>query len=151
MIRKFRPSDENACIKNISECFDTSVSLNKKGKNYVKNLFTKKGYLTRKSHKYDIFVYEKDKKILGMGAIEGNYIAKVYVDPTMHGKGIGREIMTFLEKLAIKRGFKNIFLRAYKNSKGFYTKQGYRFVKMYVYTGQENIKVPTYEMRKKLV
>jgi GNAT superfamily N-acetyltransferase len=150
MIRRFRPSDENACRNIIAKCFDKSVILSKKGKAYIKKLFITKGYLTKKNREYDILVYVKDKKILGMGSLNKDYIGKVYVNPSMHGKGIGKEIMLFLEKLAVKRGYSHTLLRAYRNSKGFYSKQGYHFVKMHVYTGEKNIRIPTYEMRKEL-
>jgi ribosomal protein S18 acetylase RimI-like enzyme len=150
MIRKFRPSDEDRCIRIVSECFDKSVILNKKSKEYVKNLFTTKGYFTQKSHKYNMYVYCKDKKILGMGALNGNYISKIYVIPSMHGKGIGRQMMTFLERCAIKKGCKETVLHAYKNARRFYSKQGYTYTKMFIYNEQSGTKTPTYEMRKTL-
>ena len=124
--------------------------LNKKGKEYVKNLFITKGYLTKKSHKYYIFVYEKNKKIFGMSALNRNYIGKVYVTPSMHGKGIGREMMLFLEELAMKNGYKETHLHAYQNSRKFYSKLGYKFTKMFIYHELDGKKVPTYEMKKRL-
>jgi ribosomal protein S18 acetylase RimI-like enzyme len=150
MIRKFRPSDENACIKIIAKCFDNSIILNKKAKAYVKNLYTTKGYLIEKSHKYDVFVYEKNRKVWGMGTLQGDYIGKVYVNPIAHGIGIGQQIVSFLEKVAVKRGYKQTTLHAYQNSRRFYLKRGYKFTKMFIYSKQNNIRIPTYEMRKTL-
>jgi len=78
--------------------------------------------------KYDLFVYEEDNQILGMGAIDGNRIKKVYVDTKLHGKGIGKRILEFLESHAKAKGIKELVLCAYENSKGFYEKQGYKII-----------------------
>lgn len=150
MIRKFRSRDEPACRKIISECFYKSVRLNKKANKYVKDLYAAEGFLTRKSKKYDIFVYEQKGKVVGMGALQKNYIGKVYVRPSMHGKGIGSEMLIFLENLAVKRGYKAAILHAYRNSQRFYSNKGYKFIKMFIYNEPGNTRIPTYEMRKKL-
>jgi len=150
MIRKFKPSDETACRKIIVECFNKSVILNPKAQVYIKNRYNTRGYLTNKSKEYNIFVYEKNHKILGTGALEKNFIEKLYINPSLHGRGIGKEMLFFLENLALKKGFKRVSLRAYKNSRGFYAKHGYTFVKIYTYIVEGNLKIPTYEMRKQL-
>lgn len=53
----------------------------------------------------------------------------LYLDPNSRGKGAGKELLSFIEKEAIKRGFTEMLLRSaekYKDTAyGFYEKMGY--------------------------
>jgi GNAT superfamily N-acetyltransferase len=116
---------------------------------FIKKIL-QKGYLLSKSKKYTILVYTEKNIILGMGAISGNDIKRVFVDPKMHGKGIGRKIMDKLESIAKKKHIKELILHAYENAVPFYKKLGYRKIKPYYYDGPEGIRVKTIEMKKRL-
>ncbi|MCB0663015.1 MAG: GNAT family N-acetyltransferase [Saprospiraceae bacterium] len=72
-------------------------------------------------------------QILGTIAIEKNEIVGLYVDPFFHKKGIGSQLLLFIEKFAKSLGLETVSLTATPNSESFYVKKGYQKV------GMENI------------
>ena len=52
-------------------------------------------------------------------------VSSVYVRPLFEGIGIGRKLLTFAERRALKAGFTNISLRATIHSVGFFEHLGY--------------------------
>lgn len=151
MIRPFSERDADLCRKIIKNCFKETVSSEEKIKSAVLSRLAAKGYLESKAKEYPLFVYEKDKKVVGMGGLKGNEIKRVYVDPSYQGKGIGKEILHFLEKLAREKGLDELVLYSFPNSVRFYQKQGYKIVGVHGYEiPKKGIKIPTTEMRKKI-
>lgn len=72
---------------------------------------------------------------------------QVAVDPTIQGKGIGRRLVAYSEKVAQERGYKSIMLHAREAAVPFYLKLNYqkrgeRFME---------VGIPHYEMNKDLV
>ncbi len=67
-------------------------------------------------------------RVCGTGTLAGKQIKGVFVDPGSIGKGIGRQIMTFLENEARKRGEKIVCLNSSKYAAAFYAKIGYKKV-----------------------
>jgi GNAT superfamily N-acetyltransferase len=147
MIRPFENKDEVECRKIIGRCFDESVTLPSDALFFVRNRYTKKGYLEAKSKEYQFFVFEKNHMILGIGALKGNNIQKIYVNPDYQGRGIGAALLRFLEELAVKKGHKELILFAFDNSVTFYKKQGYAIVAPFTFQC-EDVNVPTVEMKK---
>lgn len=78
------------------------------------------------------YIFEADKKVLGMGRIGGkNGVKTVYVDPGYHGQGIGKRIIARLEDFAQKNKTKKLYLNAIRSAIPFYEKLGYNKVKDY--------------------
>jgi len=125
MIRSFLDSDEERCREIIRSCFERNIVLDEKAKKYIFDKFTEEGFLSLEKNKYSIMVYEEDGRVLGMGAMEGNEIKKMYVDPVCHGKGIGGKLMSYFEEIGANNGANEIELHAYDNAIDFYRKCGY--------------------------
>jgi predicted GNAT family N-acyltransferase len=71
-------------------------------------------------------------------------LRQMAVSDNFQGKGLGRQLIAFAEKVSKERGFKKIVLNARKSVEGFYQKLGYTIV------GNEFIEVtiPHYKMEK---
>ncbi|MBV4357154.1 GNAT family N-acetyltransferase [Pinibacter aurantiacus] len=65
----------------------------------------------------------------------------------LQGKGVGRAIMNFAEKVALDRGYTRMVMHARKSAVGFYEKLGYEV------TSNEFVEVtiPHFEMEKPLI
>lgn len=73
-------------------------------------------------------------------------LRQMAVDTSYQKIGIGRELISFAEDLALKKGYKYMYLHARKEALGFYQKLGYER------EGEEFVEVgiPHFEMLKKL-
>ena len=74
-------------------------------------------------------------------------LRQMAVSDDFQGKGIGRQVIVFAEKVAKEKGFKKIIMNARKSVEGFYGKLGYTIV------GDEFIEVsiPHYKMEKTII
>jgi len=72
-----------------------------------------------------ILIAELGGEIIGTGTLMGDRIKRVYVDSPLQGKGLGKMIMTELEKRAKDNGLKEIRLCASVTAKKFYDVIGY--------------------------
>lgn len=149
MIRKFSNEDGDKCRQIIRECFEKSVTMEERMKRCIKDKLTSDGWQERKANIKSIFVYEKDDIVIGMGCLDKNEIEKVYVMPEMQGKGIGSEIMSYLESLAEEKGCSELTLNALPNAVEFYIKKGYMKTGVHYY-GYPEVRIPCTIMKKKL-
>lgn len=150
MIRAFSDDDAGICRQIIRECFEKTVTLEEKMKQLVKEKLTSEGWLEKQAKKKSIFVYERNGKILGMGCLAENIIEKVYVDPEMHGKGVGSEILLYLESLAKEQGCEELTLYSLPNSRMFYRNKGYKETGVHYYNYPDNIRIPMTIMTKNM-
>jgi N-acetylglutamate synthase-like GNAT family acetyltransferase len=131
-IRKIREKDAKEVsaliIKNLKEV--NSRDYPKKIIDMLIKIYSPSKIKQRMKNGYMI-VAEKDGKIIGTGRFYNGEIFDVFVLPALHGKGIGSKIMQTLEKIAIRQGYKRVFLPASKTAIGFYKKRGYKPVKNY--------------------
>lgn len=74
-------------------------------------------------------VFEESNAILGVGALDGHEIKRVYTVPSDRGRGIGAMVMEMLEEEARRRGLDAIDAEASLNAVGFYERCGFRAVK----------------------
>jgi ribosomal protein S18 acetylase RimI-like enzyme len=75
-------------------------------------------------------VAAEDGKIIGTGSLKEDWISGVFVDPALHGQGIGKKMMGYLENLSTKNGFRKVKLGSSTTAVEFYRKIGYRKVKV---------------------
>ncbi|WP_439481584.1 GNAT family N-acetyltransferase [Cyclobacterium plantarum] len=108
---------------------------------YMMDMMYSKGSLQeqmeKKAHKF--LIASKGKEPLGFASYELHHLGlpqlkihKLYILPTAQGRGIGKEILTYLETEGEKTGMKNMVLNVNKyNSKAFqfYEKQGFTKIK----------------------
>jgi N-acetylglutamate synthase-like GNAT family acetyltransferase len=73
-------------------------------------------------------VVEKGGQVVGYGALHvpKTEITSVFVDPAHHRKGVGRAILSALEKLAQEEGLETVQLRATGTAIIFYLATGYQ-------------------------
>jgi len=125
MIRRFNDRDEARLIDMMSRAFSVPVFEPAPVQEELKGSYTSEGYWKNVSSKYPLFVDEVDGKIIASGALDGNEIKKLYVDPDMKGKGIGSGMIVFLESEARKNGIDEVRLTAFPFAVPFYEKHGY--------------------------
>lgn len=150
MIRLFNPKDEENCRRIVERCFDLSIILGQKEKEYVRKVYTQEGYFQTKAIKYPLYVFEKEGLVLALGGIEGNEIKKVYVNPDNQRSGIGSAILEYLEQIAISKGNLEIVLYCFDNSIDFYKRRGYISKGQHFFEG-EGIRIPTTKMIKPIL
>ena len=142
-IRRFKKGDEKICSEVIYSCVDNAKKLTKKEKDFLKRYYTPEKILklTKKSY---FFVVTQKKKLIGMGRLEKNKIATIYFDMEYQRKRGGTLIMNYLEKFALKKAIKKVFLEALLQAVGFYKKKGFKRVKL------KKIPIRCYKMSKNL-
>lgn len=82
--------------------------------------------LEKEAASTEYIVYEENDTILGVGAIAGAHIKRVYVLPCHQGRGIGRLLMGRLEEIAKGNGFRDCELYSTVNALDFYKRLGYQ-------------------------
>jgi len=102
--------------------------------------------LVQYSKERNVFVAVENEKILGTASLKEDDISTVFVNPNIHGKGIGSKLMDKVEDLAKRNGYKTVKLSSSLTSFEFYKRRGYKKVKM---LHSENFG-DTIEMKKKL-
>lgn len=79
-------------------------------------------------NKGDMFIAEENGKMVGFGhAIPGEIVA-VFVDPAFHGKGVGKLLLDYGLKIALK-GRQKVKAESTINAEGFYAKHGFVKIK----------------------
>ncbi len=149
MIKPFSSDDLEDVKEIINRCFDESIIIEEKARQYIKKRYMEDGYFLKETSKYPIFVYKKDEKAIAIGSIKGNMIKKIYVHPDEQGKGIGKELLHYLERIAFKDGYKETMLDSYDNSLNFYISQGYFIYKKFV-RKWNGVNIPITIMKKKI-
>ncbi len=74
-------------------------------------------------------VLELDGRIVATGTVVGNNIRRVFVLPEYQGRGLGKQVMTRLERHALAEGVESVELDVSLVSKRFYDRLGYRLAK----------------------
>lgn len=68
---------------------------------------------------------DQDRTILGMAAIRENEIARLYVHPQYHGRGVGKALFQAAESMIHQAGFTEVTVAALvENAAAFYRAQG---------------------------
>ncbi len=127
-IRKFIKKDVDICKKIIYDYILASKKTTTKDKERLFAKYTHEKIL-KNSEKSDFFVFERNKKIIGMGRLEKNKVATIYFDLNFHGKGGGTKIIQKLESIAKQKRLKKIWLKSLLQSMGFYEKVGFKKIR----------------------
>ena len=68
---------------------------------------------------------DQDRTILGMAAIRENEIARLYVHPQYHGRGVGKALFQAAESMIRQAGFTEVTVAALvENAAAFYRARG---------------------------
>jgi GNAT superfamily N-acetyltransferase len=72
-----------------------------------------------------IIVAQSDDRIVGFGSMRANCIRGMYVSPEFQRRGIGRQLLAELERVAQRGGFENLRLESTFNALAFYLSEGF--------------------------
>jgi predicted N-acetyltransferase YhbS len=126
-IRKFRKEDAKEVSNIIRRCLREVVSKDypKKAIDNLCDFFTP-SLLIKNSKDRALFVAVEDDKVIGTASLKGNMAFTVFVNPDIHGKGVGSKLMDKVEKLAKENGYKTIKVPSGLSSIEFYKRRGYK-------------------------
>lgn len=126
-IRPFRVEDAAACCEVVAAALIAMDGLNEAARTHI----------ARKNHPEALaadlagcgaLVYEGDEGIVGMGALQGATVHRLYIRPEVQGRGVGTELLDALERLARDRRLAELHLDASPSSVGFYERSGFAVV-----------------------
>ena len=151
-IRHFRKSDLESIRKLIHHTIDVSYSpvYPPRALQFFKDFHTEDKIIER-HQKGDIFVMEKDGKIIGTGSIVDDEIFGVFVIPAFQHQGYGKSIMQELENRAFMNGISEVSLGISLPSRRFYESLGYKIIEYRTIDVGEGQRLDYWEAKKALV
>lgn len=98
-------------------------------------------------------VAQEGDRMLGYAVLDADTgeVDAVFVDPAMHGRGIGQALLGALEALAREQGLDLLFLSASLNAVPFYQRAGFRALRERMYPHWSGIAIRSVVMQKRLV
>ena len=98
------------------------------------------------------YVATLDDHIVGTGAIdlESGEVGAMFVDPSKMGTGVGKRILSYLEKLALEAGLAHVSLESTLNAAPFYRACGFAGETAAKYESPRGISLDCIPMRKSL-
>ena len=127
MIIEFQKQDAMTCSRLIVECVSNTPEFNDHEAKLIIETDTPQ-QLVEKSNRFSIFIYKKEKQILGICGLDGETIRGCFIKLTEQNKGIGKKLVNYVEKIAKKKGIEKLKLSSAKNAEGFWIKMGYSSV-----------------------
>ncbi|AGA89655.1 sortase-like acyltransferase [Thioflavicoccus mobilis 8321] len=101
--------------------------------------------------RFEFYVAEQDG-ILGFSMlnVEGAELNAIYVHPDAIGRGVGRKLLDFSERLAKRMSVRSLKLKATLNAVGFYEACGFKRGDMSTHRTRRGLELPCVEMTKDL-
>ena len=129
-IRKFKKGDERKLSYLCRKCITSinSKDISKKEAEVLYHCYSP-GRIVQDSSRFDVYVAETKGKIIGTASLTDHWVKSVFVNPLLHGKGIGTQLMEYMEKLLKRRGIRSASLKSSPYAINFYKKIGYKKVK----------------------
>ena len=126
MIRNVRESDADKLRKLIHETINFSYAevYPQRAVEFFKT-FHSEEKIRERCGTGEVLLFEVEGNCVGTGALKKGKIEGVFVKPDFQGQGIGKAIMSELEKLAVSHGISEITLNVSLPSKKFYQDLGY--------------------------
>jgi GNAT superfamily N-acetyltransferase len=129
-IRKFDESDAEAVSRLIIDNL-TQVNVQDYGKATVRQLARQyiPAHILKYAQKGEMYVgeipLEGALQVVGTVTLEGERVRNLFSRVDVHGQGVGKRLMEFIENLAIHNGLKRLTLYADLSAAEFYEKLGY--------------------------
>ena len=126
-IRKFKKEDAQK-VSNISKKNFLEVNSKEYSKETVNALIkdSTPSLIIEKSKTRHYYVAVENDKILGVGAYQKDNIHSFFVNPKLHGKGIGKKLMERVLKDAKKEGIKIMNCASSHYAEKFYISFGFK-------------------------
>ena len=128
-IRGMTAADEQAVSELLCACYRWIAEPEGYTEEQVGFLLKERGSLEtvrRESREQEYLVACRGESLLGMVAISGNQITKLYVDPAFHREGIGRGLFEAAVETARAAGCESVFLGTTPATVPFYEALGMR-------------------------
>jgi len=129
MIRLMRESEIADVSELLRECYTWLGDREGFSAEQVEFLTSERGSvetIRRESREQEYFVAEDEAGLSGMIAVSGDEIAKLYVKPSCHRRGIGRKLFEAAEARIRAAGHARVTLGAFSSAVPFYEKMGMR-------------------------
>lgn len=123
-VRLYRADDATACCAVINAAIQEMDGLNDAARLFIvtKNVPT---VLDAELCPLFTVVVEFNAEVVGVGALDGDEIRRVYVHPTGQHQGVGDVLMDALEAEAVRLGIAEVALDASPSSVAFYERRAY--------------------------
>lgn len=97
-------------------------------------------------------VAQDDDRLLGYAVLDADTgeVDAVFVDPAMHGRGIGQALLEALEAMAREQGLDRLFLSASLNAVPFYERAGFTALRERMVAHRSGIAIRAVLMQKRL-
>ena len=127
MIRKAQIKDVDSICNIIHTNLRTvnSVDYSEHVINFMISHYSRDDVLKKIEEKEHFYVFEDKGQILGSLILDNCEAQALYISPDAHGKGVGKKLMTYIEKLRV---CDEITLYASESAYIFYEKLGYEFI-----------------------
>lgn len=76
-----------------------------------------------------VLVATTDRHIVATASLDRDVVRSVFVDPIYQGRGIGRELMTRIQSIAIKDGITLLRVPSSITAEGFYASLGFKKIR----------------------
>lgn len=76
-----------------------------------------------------VYVATIDRHVVATASLDRDIVRSVFVDPDFQGKGIGKQLMTMIQAIAISGGVKLLRVPSSTTAEGFYALLGYKKVR----------------------
>jgi GNAT superfamily N-acetyltransferase len=149
MIREFRQEDAARCCEIINDNLANMIDYPAELRAYVRQKNTAENIASELSICERVVVFEKAENVIGMGALDGDVVKRVYVDPREHGIGAGSAIMDALEMHAKNLGLRAVGLGSSPGAVSFYVARGYT-VKKRCTVEVNGMQMPSIQMEKNI-
>ena len=149
MIRKFRKEDAARCCEIINENLAEMIDYPAELRTYFRQKNTPENLSRELLSCERAVVFERAKSIIGLGALDGDVVKRVYVAQREHGSGVGSAIMDALEMHARNIGLRAVGLGSSPGAESFYLARGYTVNKRCA-VEINGIQMPSIQMEKNI-
>lgn len=118
---------------------------------YWKSNIHSKNSILRNASAGFVVVAEVDRRIVGTGTFLGKEISRVFVASDFQRRGVGKLIMSHLEKRAAENEIMVVYLTSTAVSKAFYESLGYSVIDGEIFSSERSPAIGYFRMKKVLV
>ena len=147
-VREYAPADAPACSRLIESAVETMVDANAPARALIR-AHARPDLLEQELAGLHVLVAEDVAGIVGIAALVGQEIRRVYVRADAQRSGVGRALIAALEQEAARRGLIELHLSAGTAAAAFYERLGFERLDAGEFVDGE-ARVPFVHMRKHL-